>query len=494
MIGYVIAVVVIVLVHHVIKRSLEPGNLPPGPRPYPLIGNLPNILSTASNIHLGLMDIAKKYGNIFTLYLNGQRTVIVSSSQVAREVLVTRNDDMAGRPFSFSADFAFRGGKDIAFNDFCDTLVLQRKIMHTALRLYRPKMEATVCREVDKLLARVKALDGKSFDPYRSISLTVLNVICEIVFGLNFEYDDPEFLEVVRFNEQIALSFGAINILDMMPFLIHFPIQAARRLKESKRDRDVFLEKELDRHMESYDEENIKDLTDASIKALSDAEREDSKSRHLITRDHVLMSLGDMFSAGNETAVTTLRWLFAHLVRNPEIQEKLHAELDEVIGRDLERLPTLADRSKLPYLEASILETLRISAPAPMGVPHKAMVDTTVQGYSIPKDTTVILNVWAIHHNKDDWKHPEIFNPSRFLDDEGNICSSATRNLLPFGAGRRVCIGETDSKIELFLIVARFLHQFRLESPADESLPDMIGHLGIVNFPKPYKICAIRRL
>lgn len=492
MITYVIAIVVIIILHHVIKRFQEPKNLPPGPTPFPLIGNTPHLISSMPNIQVGLQNLAKTYGNIMTVYMNGQRTVIVSSAEIGRELLVTRKDDLAGRPYFFSGDYATRGCKNIGFNDFGPTLVLQRKVMHTALRLYRPNLEAAVCREIGNLISRVKALDGEPFDPYRPISFSILNVICEMVFGYSFEYDDPEFLNVVLFNEQIALSFGVMNILEIMPFLIHFPIEASRILKESKKNRDRFLEKEFDRHKETFNADVIRDVTDAAIKALEDAEQEDSKNRHLLTRDHVLMSLGDMFSAGNETTVTSLRWLFAHLVRNPQIQDKLHAELDNVIGLDPGRVATLEDRGKLPYLESCILETFRIAAPVPLSVPHKATCDTTVQGFTIPKDTTVITNLWAMHHNEDDWKDPDVFDPSRFLDDDGKISSTASRNLLTFGAGRRVCIGEIDAKIELFLFAARFLQQFKLEAAAE--LPDMEGYLGIVNFPKPFKIRAIARM
>jgi len=103
----------------------------------------------------------------------------------------------------------------------------------------------------------------------------------------------------------------------------------------------------------------------------------------------------------------------------------------------------------------------------------------------------VLMNIWAMHHNEDDWQNVDVFDPSRFLVD-GQLCPIKSRNLLTFGAGRRVCIGEIDAKIEVFLVAARFLHQFRLE-PTDE-LPSLVGNLGIVNFPKPYKIRAISRM
>lgn len=96
-----------------------------------------------------------------------------------------------------------------------------------------------------------------------------------------------------------------------------------------------------------------------------------------------------------------------------------------------------------------------------------------------------------MHHNEDDWQNVDVFNPSRFLAD-GKLCPIASRNLLTFGAGRRVCIGEVDAKTEMFLIAARFLQQFSLQ-PADE-LPDMVGYLGIVSFPKPFKIRAVSRM
>ena len=166
----------------------------------------------------------------------------------------------------------------------------------------------------------------------------------------------------------------------------------------------------------------------------------------------------------------------------------LHQELDQVIGPD--RLPELDDKKNLPHLEAIITETLRLSSLVPLRVPRKTTVDTTLQGYSIPKGTTVLMNLWSLHHDPEIWDEPEAFRPERFLDEEGNFVPPKADRFLPFSAGRRVCLGESLARIELFLVLARLLHSFKFENPAGCDLPTLEPITGIVLMPRPFSVCA----
>ena len=180
-----------------------------------------------------------------------------------------------------------------------------------------------------------------------------------------------------------------------------------------------------------------------------------------------------------------------YLIHNPGVQQKLHQELDQVIGT--ERLPELRDKKKLPYLEATITETLRISSLGPLALPHKTTVDTTLQGYSIPKNTTVLTNLWSLHHDPEIWFDPNTFMPERFLDKEGNFVPPKADRFLSFSAGHRNCIGESLARIEIFLILARLLHSVRFENPSGYDLPTLIPVVGLVLMPQPFSVCALNR-
>jgi len=201
--------------------------------------------------------------------------------------------------------------------------------------------------------------------------------------------------------------------------------------------------------------------------------------------------MAEVFMAGLETTASTLCWALLYLIHNPEVQQMLHQELDQVTGP--ERLPELEDKKNLPYLEATITETLRLSSLVPLSVPHKTTVDTTLQGYAIPKGTTILMNLWSLHHDPEIWDDPDAFRPERFLDEEGNFVPPKADRFLPFSAGRRVCLGESLARLELFLVLARLLHSFKFENPPGCDLPTLKPINGIVSMPQSFSVCALNR-
>ena len=147
----------------------------------------------------------------------------------------------------------------------------------------------------------------------------------------------------------------------------------------------------------------------------------------------------------------------------------------------------------MPLLEATITETLRITSLLPLAVPHKAVVDATLQGYHIPKGTTVLVNLWSLHHDPDVWDDPNDFRPQRLVDNDGNFVSPKADLFLPFSDGRRGCLGESLAQIELFLVLARLLHSFKFENPQGCDLPTLEPDVGVVLMPHPFNVCAIKR-
>lgn len=480
--------------------SKQRKHLAPGPSPYPLIGNLLQLVGKPG--HVAMTEIAEEYGKIYTLYLpGGQRCVVVNSIDLAREALLTRRDDFSGRPVTFIADYLSRGLKDIICADFTQTMILQRKIAHSALRMYGSglkRLEGLICSEVEQLAKRISAREGKPFDPKEEIQLVVLNVICAIVYGESYDIEDEEFLRIVKYNDEFIRLFGSYNILDLLPWLRFLPLEDMKRLRESRAIRDDILDTKYREHKQRFEEDNannnfeINDLTDALLRAYYEAQAEDGKVEQLLTEDHLVMTMNDVFNAGLETSATTLRWLMAYMATYPEIQARVHAELDNVIGSG--RMPNLNDRGNLPYLESTVAEVLRIRAIVPLSLPHKSTRDTSLGGYDIPKDTMLITNIWAIHHDVDEWKKPEVFNPERFLDTEGKFSAAGARSYLPFSAGRRGCLGESLAKTELFLIASRLLHQFKVENPPGQELPDLTGEVGVVLMPGKFEVCITERM
>lgn len=205
------------------KHHCEDKRLPPGPVPLPLVGNLFNM---GSQPHLGLASLAKTYGEIFRLTVGIHRIVVVSSIDAAREALVKRSNDYAGRPLLYTSSIITRKGSSISFGDFNATWKRQRKIAHSALKMFGTgiqRLEHKVSSEIHELINRIHAKRDTLFDPTHDVQLAVVNIVCSVVFGAHYDINDPEFHRVVKYTDQFARGFRAGNLVDYFPWMRFFP-------------------------------------------------------------------------------------------------------------------------------------------------------------------------------------------------------------------------------------------------------------------------------
>ena len=202
-------------------------------------------------------------------------------------------------------------------------------------------------------------------------------------------------------------------------------------------------------------------------------------------------SASELFIAGTGTLSVVIIWSLYYVTKHPDVQARLHCELDEFFGKNA-RLPEFSDRPDLPYLEAFTAELHRSASDNPLALPHSTTRDTSLAGFFIPRDTTVFVNLWGIHHDPDYWREPFSFRPDRFLDEQGRL---HVEGIMPFSTGTRSCLGEKFAKRVVFLFVARLLHRFRFECPYGEILPEEedISDYGILLDCKPFRIKAIER-
>ena len=354
------------------------------------------------------------------------------------------------------------------------------------------KQTAIINDEFDRLMQRIQSQNGQPQDITKDIVLATANVFCAVVFGSRYELDDPEFTRIVELGS--GLFHGLVNgfVVDVLPWLKFFPFKSIQTLKEISQDRDEIFGRIYREHVEADSLQNPRDLTDALLKARKEAEEEDPTLRGFVTDQHLIMMMYEMFPSGLMNIANTLCWALLYLIRNPDVQQMLHQELDQVIGPN--RLPTLEDKKSLPFLEATITETLRISSTIPFSVPRKTTVDTTLQGYHIPEGTTVFANAWSVHHNPDTWEEPNDFRPQRFLDKDGKFVPPKADHFIPFGIGLRSCPGESLSTVVIYLVLARLMHSFKFENPPGCDLPTLEpGAYGLSYEPKPFKFCAAKR-
>ena len=484
---FILAIIVVIII---VNHFSVTEHLPPGPIPLPIIGNAHRLAGDSP--YLALMAMEKQYGRVFRLYLGSQLATVVSGANAVKEVLVTKSTEFAGRPNINTTEIYSRKGKAIAFADYSQEWRMHRKIVVSALKMHTTgvlNQRSVMNDEFNLLLKRLQYTNGQPLDITKEVRLAVTNVVCVLVFGFRYELDDPEFLKFVKITSGIFEMLGSGSMVDVLPWLRFFPFKSIQRFKKNCDERDEMIERIYREHVKANRVDNPQDLTDALLKAKKKAEEEDSSVKELFTDQHLILTMGEVFAAGTETTASALCWALLHLIHNPDIQDKLHQELDEAIGPN--RLPELEDKKHLPLMEATITETLRMSG-GPLG-PHKSIVDTTLQGYHIPKGTTMLVNLWSLHHDPDIWDAPNDFKPQRFLNEDGKFVPPNADHFHPFSAGRRHCVGESLARTEIFLVLTRLLHTFKFENPPGCDLPSLKPISGLAVTPRPFKVCAAKR-
>uniref|UniRef100_A0A452R3G0 Cytochrome P450 family 2 subfamily B member 6 n=1 Tax=Ursus americanus TaxID=9643 RepID=A0A452R3G0_URSAM len=171
-------------------------------------------------------------------------------------------------------------------------------------------------------------------------------------------------------------------------------------------------------------------------------------------------------------------------------REKVQMEIDRVIGSH--HLPALEDRAKMPYTDAVIHEIQRLGDVIPLGIPRSVIKDTHFRGYHLPKDTTVYPILSSVLHDPCHFEKPEAFHPGHFLDAEGNFRTQGA--FIPFSLGKRLCLGESLARSELFLILTSVLQNFTLGSPkALEDIDITSRRNGLLKMPPEFQLCFLPR-
>ncbi|XP_062927365.1 steroid 17-alpha-hydroxylase/17,20 lyase [Mobula hypostoma] len=472
------------LVHKKLKGGKHPKSLPS----FPFIGSL---LSLRSNlpVHLLYQRFQKDYGDLFSLMMGPQYTVVINHYRYAKEVLTKKGKFFAGRPNMVTTDLLSKDGKGIAFANFSPTWRFYRKLVHSHLytvKSGKETLEETIGKEVASTCSKFEQLVGSPMDIMIEVVWFLSNVVGKLCFNSAHDRDDPEFLKVLEYKQGIVENVGGYHLVDIFPWLKYFPNETLQVLKRSLAIRESILMKKFEEHKANFKSDSVKDLIDALLKAQENAKTNSLLPAPQLTDDHLMTTVGEVYGAGMETTSITFTWVFFYLILHPEIQTKIQEEIDNNIG--FERTPKLSDKKNMHFLNATISETLRIQPVSPLLIPHMALVDTSIGGYAIPKGTQVTINLWAIHHDEKEWKNPDVFDPTRFLNREGKYIHSPSPSFMPFSAGPRICVGEVLTKMQLFLFFATFLQRFSVEFPPGLQLTDLKRKFGIVQQPEDFKL------
>ncbi|KAM6058884.1 cytochrome P450 1A4-like [Chlamydotis macqueenii] len=465
---------------------------PPGPRGYPILGNA---LELRKDTHLVLTRLSQKYGDVMEVRIGTRPVVVLSGLDTIKQALVKQGEEFMGRPDLYSFQY-ISNGQSLAFSpDSGEVWKARRKLAQNALKTFSiaPSptsssiclLEEHVSKEADYLVTKLLELTDKekSFDLNQYLVVSVANVICTICFGKCYDHNDQELLDVVNFNNEFGEVAASGNLADFIPLLQYLPSRTMKLFKDVNRRFSFFVQKIVQEHYTSFDKEHIRDIMDSLIEHCQ--EKSAGQDAHvLLSNEKIINIVNDLFGAGFDTVTTALSWSFMYAALYPNIQKKIHEELDQIIGQ--ERRPRLSDRGTLPYTEAFILETFRHSSFLPFTIPHSTTKATALNGYYIPKDTCVFINQWQVNHDEKLWKDPATFNPERFLNAAGTeINRTKSEKVMAFGLGKRRCIGETIGRWEIFLFLATMLQQLEFSLRPGEQV-DITPQYGLT---MKYKKC-----
>jgi cytochrome P450 len=455
----------------------------PGPPILPIVGSLPFI---DKHQYSSFAKMAKQYGDIFQVRIFFQPMVVINGLETIRQAMLKQSDDFAGRPDFFTIVKTV-DGRTIGGRDHGLLWKKHREIVNNALHSFVSSktfsIENIVMDEVDTLTSILGENLNRAYDPQVEIGLSVANVIAQMLFGEKFERDDQDFIDFVKYAQDFSLNTGGSLTADFLPILLVFPSKGLNKRQFVLDALERVILKKYHRLRPSYNPEKMRGMLDSLIKAASEmdeSERELGLTENLIVEGQPQEIMG----TGLQPIAPLIRWAILYLIAYPEIQAEVHQELDRVIGKG-EKI-RLEDRTKLPFTEAFLYELLRHVPHFPGGIPHSTTNDVTLNDYSIPKDTPVFVNLYSLTRDERYWEQPEVFNPHHFLTENHQIRQDLLDKYYPFGLGKRRCIGEHLSRLELFLFLANLMHKFQFEKAPGAQL-NLKGQAGAHVIPQDFQ-------
>ncbi|KAJ0754875.1 putative cytochrome P450 [Helianthus annuus] len=451
-----------------IVKTKSKTSRPPGPRGLPFIGNMHQIDN--SSLHTSLWKLSKSYGPIVSLNLGFIPAIVVSSASLAKEILKTQDLTFCSRPLLHGIKKIGYNGHDVALSPYNRNWKEMRKIF--SVYLFSPKriQSSRYIRE-DEVSRAMKKIHGLALSS-NHVNLSVIShivmstIVTRVGFGKRYE-DGDKSKEILRLLHELQATITNYFLSDLWPGsklagLIDRMMGKFYRLEKCFKDLDSFYQELIDEHLHPQNpksNEGEHDLIDILLQLKKDHVLDPFE----LTNDHIKAIITDILVAGTDNSAATLVWAMTSLIKNSKEMKKVQEEVRNAVG-DKGKVDE-DDLSKLTYMKAVVKEVLRLYPAAPLLIPRETTEDTIIHGYKIKKKTIVYVNALAIGRDPGSWENPEEFSPERFLNSDIGFKGNDFE-LIPFGAGRRICPGISMGVLEVELLLANLVYLF------DWGLPD----------------------
>ncbi|XP_021966277.1 methyl farnesoate epoxidase [Folsomia candida] len=480
-------------------NSRSPKKLPPGPSPFfPILGNIPQLIKYKAEASYETFDkLVEVYGPVVYIRFGAISQVVVQDLALAKEVL--SSDVWVDRVFDeYIGERSWGKSLGIIFS-WGEVWKEMRRFSMRTLRDFGfgriQSMESVIDDEITLVLSSLENVTSskKEMSMRQFFTVSILNILWSMVAGFRFSHEDVKLKKLINLIDETSKNNPAkAGIVQAFPFLFRFVKNShrANRRRIFIEEMQNFFREILDerRKSGSYKEDTPKDFIDVFLQEI-DAHKNDDSLTNLYTDEQFIMVLYDLFVAGAETTSNTLEFAMLYMVLHPEVQTKVQEEIDRVVGKS--RRVTLEDKSKMPYTEATLLEIQRVANVLPVVI-RGCNQDTNIAGYHIPKGTLAGISSISLHNSKAIWSDPDKFQPERFLDEDKTNIVNANK-ILPFGHGKRVCLGEALARASLFSYFASILQRFSLTPSPEHPRPSKVPVNGFTLSPQEYFVILKQR-
>jgi cytochrome P450 len=482
--------------------------LPPGPRPWPIVGNLP--LFAGCSTHRRMMELNKKYGPLLYLRLGSRPTVVTNSPAIVREFLKHQDHVFCSRPPSSARDIMVYGGAGFALSEYgphwrhLRKICIQELLAPSRLQRFHKDRHEEAQILVAQVLEIASKQAGQEVELRELLTTFTMNIATRMMmskkyFSASAADVQGSVQEAAAFKDYLHVAFkllGVFNVGDYIPFLKPFDLQGyERQMRKAMRKARTFLDVIMREHYEAaLKARSCRTTSSGGGSSAAAVDADILQSAHdfvdvllalpgengaeRLSNDTIEALILELVAVATETSSVPMEWTLAEMVRNPQMQKKIQEEISKVCGKDENGIESVVQEShlnELTYLKAVFKETLRFHPGGAFIVPHMSREPTKVAGYDIPKNTTVLINALDMGRNPESFDKPEEFLPERWLDT-GNVDPlriDPEMRSVPFGGGRRVCPGASLGQCIVTLGLARLLQAFDWQLPEGKDDIDM---------------------
>ncbi|KAL4386580.1 hypothetical protein GQ457_09G026970 [Hibiscus cannabinus] len=454
----------------IFPRNKHSPNLPPGPPVFPFIGNALWLRKSSSQLQL----LRHKYGAMLTLHIGSRPAIFISDHSLAHQALVTHGAVFADRPsLSSTAEIYTSNQHTISSAGYGQTWrVLRRNITTQILSLPRIRSYSPARKWVLNILKnRLAAESGIGGEPVRLVDHFRYAMFClSAIVCFGDKLDEDRIREIDGLERELQSALVNFNVLNVWPSVtrVLFYKLWGKFLKTRQRQENMFIP--LIRARRNMGNHGDDQFNLSYVDSLLELQLPEEKRG--LTESEMVSLCSEFLNAGTDTTSTALQWIMANLVKHPDVQEKLFMEIKGVAGEEEKEEIGEDDLQNMPYLKAVVLEGLRRHPPVHILVPHRVTRDFLLNGYLLPKKSSLHFMVSAIGLDPKLWEDPMAFRPERFLDGEEPVDITGRRGIkmMPFGAGRRACPGSGLAVLYLEYFVANLVWSFEWKAAGEDGV------------------------